>query len=117
MFTIKGVEQSLSEELFDSLIGMYIYVPINPLSLKDETSEQNIWFGGLVAGFEIVKVKYDFSKSEYTDEYSITYSIVMTEGVSYLISDRSEIQIITEDELNQLMVEYAARQVIASTDG
>lgn len=119
MLTYKGVEEKLSEESLGSLVGMFIYVPINPLFLKngDQVCESNVWFGGLVAGFQIDKVKYNFQTGEYFEEYKNTYSIIMTDGASYLISNQSEIQIITEDELNQLMVEYAARQVLANPEG
>lgn len=111
MLKIKDVSDSITEDLLITLIGNYIHVPTNPLVVNEGLEENtvNVWFGGRVAGYEASKIWYDFKENEYKEDAVIAYSIVMTDGASYIISESSEVYLLTEYEFKSLFQEYTFR--------
>lgn len=112
MLKVKEKNETITEEFLLTLIGNYVYVPTNLLTVVKNNEEvvENIWFGGQVAGYEVSKIWYSFKENEYQEEPKMTYSIVMVDGASYILSESSEIFTLTEEEFKNLLTDYIISQ-------
>lgn len=113
--SIKTVDQELTTELLDSMVGKLVYVPQNEHMAADEYSEElkavNVWFAGTVAGYEISTVKYDYINDVFIDEPKITYNLLLTDGVGYILSTtKCAIEELTEEEFLKMVEEHQAKQ-------
>lgn len=117
MKIVKPISEPITEELVRSLIGKYIHVPTNmhevPNDLEGGMEETNVWFGGLVAGYEKAVMKFDFHKKEFFEgEPKVFFNILLADGMGYVLSATGDVEIreVTEDEFNDLVAEYVAEQ-------
>lgn len=111
MKKVKTVEQPLTLELVQSLVGHFVYVPTNthimPSDLEESGKEVNSWFAGQVAGVETTSIKYNYVLGVFQEEPTVFVSLLLTDGVGYTLSKTAcEINIITETEFNILVEEH-----------
>lgn len=114
---ILETNQELSVEILKSIIGKYVHADKNYLDIPNEllgiTERTNAWFAGLVAGFEQIWMYYDFEKEEFFDEPKCYFSVIMSDGTAYILSnDELRILELTEEEFNQMVKDYKTKQII-----
>ncbi len=114
MLKIKDLEDSLSESLIESLLWSYVYVPENVIEVG--TSQENIWFGGYVVGYEVSKIYHDFDAQKDVEECKVSYNLVLSDGACFPLSKKSEVFTVTENEFTEMLSEYAVRSVEDAKD-
>lgn len=116
MVIVKTVDQPITEDLVESLIGEYVHCPVNIHTIRkagqDEVVKENAWFGGQVAGYEKAVLKFDYLSGEFLDEPKEFFNILMTDGLGYVLSPDGdvELRIITKEEFIKLVAEEHAKQ-------
>lgn len=100
----------LKESFLEGLIKKYIHVPKNEHTVYDPLKKDfikiNAWFAGKVAGFEKAIYSYDYKKSKFFEEPKVVYKILLCDGMSYVISEKSEFKELTEEEFIEMLAEY-----------
>lgn len=117
---IKSAAEKLTEDLLESFIGKIVHIKENPLTFKrkDGTGSEvkNVWFYGIVAGFNKIVYGFNGVTNEFMPEYRIEYAMNLTDGTSLIVTDKTVIDEITEDELRDKIEETlkknTARNVI-----
>lgn len=105
MNLIKTTADKLDEHILENLKGKYIYVPTNKVR-DEENKEHNIWFAGQVAGYEKTKNFYDYVNEKFLETPIISFNILLTDGMCYVLSEESVIYEITEEEFLDLVERY-----------
>jgi hypothetical protein len=103
MILIKDKNDSVTEEMLRNSIGSYIYVPENHFKGASE-EDINLWFGGQLVAYEVLKAFYDFTLNTFIDEESLVYSVILSDGAGFRLAEDSEIYIVTEDEFTELLL-------------
>lgn len=123
MQIVKSIDEKLTEKTLQNLVGKYIYVPTNMVETLnhlegDKVEEMNCWFAGRVAGYEKGYVHYSYEENEFLDEPVLFYRILLTDGMSYMITTEGELEIqeLTADEFTQMVLEHQAKQKIVTPD-
>lgn len=113
MRVVKTIDQPLNEEMLKELIGKYVHVPTNKIEVPNEfgdTMTHNVWFGGVVAGYEVGVVAYDYINMAF-GEPKTHYNILLTNGTAFVLSDTElEIRELTQEEFEQLVADEKAKQ-------
>jgi hypothetical protein len=111
---LKKSEDGLGQEFVESLIGKMIYVPTNMHKtlndIKEEIEDINVWFAGTVAGVERSLIKYDYVQDAFTDEVKESFTLLLTDGIGYILASDCEIKEITEEEFETLYDEHQKKQ-------
>jgi hypothetical protein len=112
--SIKESNVSLTDELVKSFIGKYIHVATNMHQGIDDRSglpkEVNVWFAGRAIGFSKEVVFYNFETDTMLDIPVVTYTMLMADGMGYMLSNTlCEIDELTKDEYTD-MVEAFKKQ-------
>jgi hypothetical protein len=113
---VKSLDQEVTEEMLESLLGKIVYVPQNEHLTLDPSEEEfktvNVWFAGVVAGYEKAIIKFDLAQNTFMDEPTVRYSLFLTDGVSYILSKtKCEIVELTRDEFMNMVAEHQERQL------
>jgi hypothetical protein len=108
---VKAVDQEVTIEILDSLIGKRIYVPTNvhmvAANPDDEFKAINVWFAGTVGGYEIAKIKYNAMQDTFFNDVKVSFNVLLTDGVVYQLSSiKCEILELTEDEFLQMVKDF-----------
>jgi hypothetical protein len=70
-----------------------------------------VWFAGTVAGYVKEVLSYDFGNDVRLDTPRIGYSILMTDGMGYILSStKCEINEITMDEFSKMVEDHRKKQ-------
>jgi hypothetical protein len=115
---VKAVSQEISVELLQGLIGKFVHATINehnvPNNLDGTSGVQNAWFAGMVAGFEVATIGYDFkSGAFYAAEPVLFYNLLLTDGSGWALSkDRLELSVLTDSEFTELIAQEQAKQIL-----
>lgn len=109
MLKIKESNDKLTEDLIENALWSYIYVPTNSIIVNDKS--ENIWFGGYLVGYEISKIFYDFKDNKEIEECTVTYSLILSDGAGFPLSNDSEIFTLTEEEFTEMLSEYVMEGV------
>jgi hypothetical protein len=112
---IKSLDDAVTEELLLNLVGKMIHVPTNEhMSIDNETgtlNPVNVWFAGTVAGYAKEVLGYDFGNDDALTELKVAYSVLMTDGVGYILSStKCEIKEITMSEFEEMVTDYKLKQ-------
>ena len=85
-----------------SLIGKIIHVTENPLRFRKQDGSgsevQNCWFVGYVAGYSKSTFGYDGVTDSFFKELKEEYSLRLTDGYEYVITDDTEALDINKEE-------------------
>lgn len=98
---VKSLDQQLTEDLLQQLMGKYVYAPVNKhlvvdmhefVEAKDagkepETTELDAWFIGKFAGYQKVYTVYDYFKEDFVETPIVSFTAVLTDGVAYVLGD------------------------------
>jgi len=122
MQIVKATEEQITEELVKGLVSKIVHVPTNmhtinnPMENHSETV--NVWFAGMVAGYEKAYLNYDYETKEFLKEPVSYFNILLTDGMGYVLSNNGdvEIRVISEEEFNELVKEHKAKQQIITPD-
>jgi hypothetical protein len=109
METLKTLEQPLTKELVESLVGLFIHVPTNLHKINDQEGEreENVWFAGQVAGYEQAVVHFNYGEQTFKDEPTIYYNLLLTDGMGYVLSsEKVEINKLDENEFQAMLEEH-----------
>lgn len=113
---VKRQDEDVTQELIHSLVGKFIYVPTNihivNNELENKREQVNAWFGGQVAGYEIATIYYDYINDSFLEEPQTHFNILLTDGVGYILSNVSEIQVLTEEEFMKMVEEYNQKNLL-----
>jgi len=112
---IKSKDQFLTEEIVASLIGKFIHVPTNIHEINTPTgatTKMNVWFAGVVAGYEKAVIGFDYETGSFKDEPENFYNVHLTDGMGYILTTLNDLEILelNEDEFNQLVEEQKERE-------
>lgn len=119
---LKTIEQPLTEELVQNLVGKFIHVPTNNHKVPDEINggdqEINVWFGGRVAGYEKAHIEYDYITNEFLQEPMTHYNVLLVDGMGYVLSNVGDVEIheISKDEYEAMVQEFIASQIVAQQE-
>lgn len=113
---IKTLEQTVSEDFINEMVGKTIHVPTNKHLVKQqladgsvEETKVNAWFAGQVVGYEKAYIKFDFESGQFLDEPKFYYNILLSDGMGYQLSlEESEIVEVTDEEFVTLLAEHQA---------
>lgn len=98
---LKSKETDITEELLASMIGKMIHVPTNEhvvvKQLTDTKEIVNVWFAGVVAGYDKQIVGFNYATDEFCEPYTV-YSLLLTDGHAYVLSP-------TACEVNEITME------------
>jgi hypothetical protein len=115
---IKPLEETVTDQFVDSLLGKYIHVPTNkhvfPNPMENGKEEEiNAWFAGQVAGCEKAILVFDYETKEMLETPVVHYNILLTDGMGYLLSQtEAEVIELTDVEFTELLAEHHAHQAI-----
>lgn len=112
---LRDKETPVTEEILESLIGKIIHVPNNILPMVDSKGnihKENVWFAGMVAGYDVVTSYFDFANNKFIDTPFKRISILLTDGMMYTLAPESEILELTDDEFYKMVEENAKMQDI-----
>lgn len=114
MKVIKRENEPLTEEFLKSLIGKYIYVPVNEHLTYEPLEKQyvtvNAWFAGRVAGYEKSVFAYDFKEDKFFDEPKTVLKVLLCDGTAYVISEeKSLFKELTQEEFIEMLAEHDAK--------
>lgn len=111
---LKKAEDQLSQEFLESLIGKMVHVPHNTHKTLNDIEEKiediNVWFAGTVAGVERSVLKYDYIQDTFTEDLKESYTLLLTDGIGYILASDCEIKEITEEEFEVLYQEHIKTQ-------
>ncbi|WP_419889286.1 hypothetical protein [Paenibacillus xylanexedens] len=107
---IKAKDDKLTEEIVASMIGKYIHAPTNMHEIQTPTgatTKANVWFAGLVAGYEKAIIGFNYEEGTFHEELQTFYNVHLTDGMGYILTSAYELEIheLTEEEFNQLIEE------------
>jgi hypothetical protein len=109
---IKIRNEELSESLLNGLIGKPIHAPTNKL-VDVEGKEHNVWFAGIVAGYQKSTTSFDFENEKFLDSPKVQLHIILTDGMAYTLSTEAlDINELTEDEFYDMVMDYSTKQLI-----
>jgi hypothetical protein len=104
---LKNKDQVLTEELLVSIVGKLIHVPQNVHKrtnyITGEEMEFNIWFAGQVVGYSKNVLNYDFMTDQITEKSDISFSLLLSDGRGYVITDDCEIEEISQEDFLALV--------------
>lgn len=117
---LKSGKDPITEELLNSFIGKLISVPTNEhVATQELTGKQqtvNVWFAGTVAGFEKATIGYDFANEQYLEEPIVTYNLILTDGMGYILSPKNcVVEEVTEEEFVDMVQEYERKQAVKNS--
>ena len=112
---VKKIEDPITVELLESLLGKIIHTPTNEHLVVNDVEEKaepvNVWFAGTVAGYEVQTLKYDYVEDKPTEGTKVSYNVLMTDGIGYILSpDKSEVFELTDDEFVELVDEHEKKK-------
>ncbi len=114
---LKAQETVLTEELLQSLVGKTIHCPVNyhttVQNLTGEDSEVNVWFAGMVAGYEKIYLAVDLASESNVltiTEPRTDFRLIMTDGASYALADQSKVLEITDQQLAEMVKKHRKEQ-------
>ena len=111
MRTVKEMDARLNEELLSGLIGTVVHAKTNEL-LDKEGNVHNVWFAGMVAGYQKSVIAFDYVEDKPLDEPKVQLQILLTDGMAYGLSETAlEINELTDDEFLALVEEYTASEI------
>jgi hypothetical protein len=101
----------IAEEVLLGLVGKTIHATTNKL-VDREGNEHNVWFAGVVAGYQKAVLAYDYIGDKVLDVANVQFQMLLTDGMAYTLSCSDlEIKELTEDEFAALVAEFTAAQV------
>ena len=118
MKIVKKNEDFITKELLESLVGKIIHATVNNLELTDATNKVetvNVWFAGMVAGYDVVTTYYDYEDNSFSTTPTIRYSLLLTDGMAYTLASDCELHEITQEEFLKLVEEYTKEQMKKDT--
>ena len=114
---LKDLQTPLTEELVTGWVGKLIHVTtnkhksFNPLLNKEV--EENVWFAGKVAGWEKRHLAYDYLTDTFNEEPLVYYTILLTDGMSYVLSSGDvEVEEITLEKLTEMVEEQQRKKAV-----
>ncbi|SHN81832.1 hypothetical protein SAMN04487896_4865 [Paenibacillus sp. ov031] len=107
---IKAKDDTLTEELIASLIGKCVHAPTNVHEIQTPTgatTKANVWFAGIVAGYEKAVIGFNYEAGEFHEEPQTYYNVHLTDGMGYILTSAFELEIheLTQEEFAQLIEE------------
>lgn len=111
---LKNREDFITETLLTSMVGKFIHAPINNHEFtnnKGENETVNVWFAGLVVGYDTAVIYYDFENNSFLDSPEVKYSLLLSDGMAYSLSLDSEIVELTEEEFSDMVEKFAKEQM------
>lgn len=115
---VKRDSEIVSEELVASLVGKFVHAPTNKHIFKRTAADGkkydekvNAWFAGYVVGYAKEYLKYDFEADKETEEVSVIYTVLLSDGMAYQLSNESDVVEITESEFAELLGKHTANIV------
>lgn len=111
---IKAKDQPLTEEIVASLIGKFVHVPTNFHEMQTPTgaiTKVNVWFAGVVAGYEKALIGFDYETGEFTEPKAY-FNVHLTDGMGYILTTVNDLEIneLTEEEFQALVEEHKEAQ-------
>lgn len=112
---IKAKDQAITEEIVKRLIGKFVHVPTNfhdVATPTGATTKVNVWFAGVVAGYEKAVIGFDYETGEFNEEPQIFFNVHLTDGMGYVLTNDYDLEIneLTEEEFTQLVEEHKEAQ-------
>ncbi|MGC5773342.1 hypothetical protein [Paenibacillus pabuli] len=71
------------------------------------TTKANVWFAGIVAGYEKAVIGFNYEADEFHEEPQTYYNVHLTDGMGYILTSAFELEIheLTQEEFAQLIEE------------
>jgi hypothetical protein len=110
-YNSKDEVSPIEELVLLNLVGKTVYATTNKL-IDREGNEHNVWFAGIVAGYQKSVLAYDYIGDKVLDVANVQFQVLLTDGMAYTLSCSDlEITELTEDEFISMVAEYTAAQV------
>lgn len=101
-------------EILASLVGKIVHAKVNYHEVTDATGNidlANIWFAGMVAGYDVTTVYFDYEANAYLDTPIVKYRLLLTDGMAYVLAYDCELHELEDEEFVKLVEDFTKEQL------
>lgn len=116
---MKTESQKVTEKLVEEMVGKLVHAKKNPHEVVEPIEgekEVNVWFAGWVAGYEKAMISFDYAKGEWLDKPQTVFNILLSDGMAYVLSERSEVVELSEEDFVEMIAQEDARKALSTQE-